>query len=201
MIKQEINQKILQKIDNENRFQYSKKVSGRERKDEDKMMTEMKDALHTILENTAEQVAMEQTLRKQIDEIYQKQADMVNGLMEPKFRSCSYEEKSLTLSFPVLEWERNRAGAMHGGMIGAAFDIVMGYLTRYLAEQNFAPTISLETVYLRPVPVGDTLVICARANLAGRKLTHLYGEGYLESSGKLAATATASYFNEDTSAR
>lgn len=191
----------MQKIDNENRFQYSKKVSGRERKDEDKMMTEMKDALHTVLENTAEQVAMEQTLRKQIDEIYQKQANMVNGLMEPKFRNCSYEEKSLTLSFPVLEWERNRAGAMHGGMIGAAFDIVMGYLTRCLAEQNFAPTISLETVYLRPVPVGDTLVICARANLAGRKLTHLYGEGYLESSGKLAATATASYFNEDTSVR
>jgi acyl-coenzyme A thioesterase PaaI-like protein len=196
-----MNQKIMQKIDNETRFQYSKKVSGRERKDGDKIMIEMKNELETVLEKTAEQVAMEQTLRMQIDEIYEKQANMVNGLMEPKFRECSYEEKSLTLCFPVLEWERNRAGAMHGGMIGAAFDIAMGYLTRYLAGQNFAPTISLETVFLRPVPMGDTLVICVRANLAGRKLTHLYGEGYLESSGKLAATATASYFNEDTSER
>ncbi len=145
------------------------------------------------------QKEMEDTLRGQVEEIYTKQADIVNGMMRPEFSSCSYEEKSLTLRFPILEWEKNRVGVMHGGMIGAAFDIVMGYLTRFLTGQNFVPTISLETVYIRPVPVGDTLVICAKANLAGKRLTHLYGEAYLQSNGKLAATATASYFNENTS--
>lgn len=144
---------------------------------------------------------MEQAFKAEISEIYEKQASYVNGMMKPEFAECNFEDKTLTLSFPILEWEKNRVGVMHGGVVGVAFDIAMGFLTRFLADQSFAPTISLETVFIRPISIGETLLVRVKANLAGRKLTHLYGEAFLKSSGKLAATATASYFNENTSRR
>lgn len=128
-------------------------------------------------------------------------SNSVNAMMAPEFVECCYDEQTLTLAYPVLEWEKNRAGYMHGGLIAAAFDIATGLLARFLAGQKFAPTIQLETVFIRPIPIGDTLVVRVKTNLAGKKLTHLYGEGFIKSTGKLAATATASFFNEDTTSR
>ena len=149
--------------------------------------------------NALNQKSMEAALKAQVSEVYVKQEFIVNGMMKPEFVDCSFEEKTLTLSFPVLEWEKNRVGSMHGGIVGAAFDIAMGFLTRFLIGESFAPTINLETVFIRPIPIGDILVIHVKTNLSGRKLTHLYGEAFIKSSGKLAATATSSYLNENTS--
>ena len=148
-----------------------------------------------------DQRTMETTIKAEIEKMYHNQSDSVNAMMKPEFVECSFERKMLTMTFPVLEWEKNRVGAMHGGMIATAFDIAFGLLTRFLARQNFTPTIQLETVFLRPIPIGDAFVVHVKANLAGRKLTHLYGEGFVKSTGKLAATATSSYFNEDTNQR
>lgn len=148
-----------------------------------------------------DQRTMENSIKAEIEKMYHNQSDSVNAMMKPEFAECSLEGKSLTIAFPVLEWEKNRVGAMHGGMIAAAFDIAFGLLARFLAGQNFAPTIQLETVFLRPIPIGEVFVIHAKTNLAGRKLTHLYGEGFVKSTGKLAATAASSYFNEDTNQR
>ena len=144
---------------------------------------------------------METSIKAEIGKMYRNQSDSVNAMMKPEFIECSVEGKTLTIAFPVLEWEKNRVGAMHGGMIATAFDIVFGLLARFLAGQNFAPTIQLETVFIRPIPIGDVFIVRVKANLAGRKLTHLYGEGFVKSTGKLAATATSSYLNEDTNQR
>lgn len=146
----------------------------------------------------SEQSNMEDVLKSEIEKMYINQGTSVNGMMQPEFVRCNSAEKTLAVAFPVLEWEKNRVGYMHGGIIATAFDIATGLLARYLAGENFAPTIQLETVFLRPVPMGDVLEVRVKTNLAGRKLTHLYCEGYLRSTGKLAATATASYFNENT---
>ena len=133
--------------------------------------------------------------------MYRNQGTSVNGMMQPELIGCNFEEKTLTIAFPVLEWEKNRVGYMHGGIIAAAFDIATGLLARYFAGENFAPTIQLETVFIRPIAMGDIFEVKVKTNLAGRKLTHLYCEGFLKSTGKLAATATASYLNEDTSGK
>ncbi|MDD3170024.1 MAG: PaaI family thioesterase [Eubacteriales bacterium] len=148
--------------------------------------------------NTAGQTDMENEIKSEIEKMYLNQSGSVNAMMEPEFVECSIDEKTLTLEFPVLEWEKNRVGYMHGGMIAAAFDIVTGLLARFLAGQSFAPTIQLETVFIRPIPLGDVFVVRVKTNLAGRKLTHIYGEGYIKSTNKLAATVTSSYYNEDT---
>lgn len=147
------------------------------------------------------QTDMENEIKSEIEKMYLNQRGSVNAMMEPAFVVCSFEDKTLTLDFPVLEWEKNRVGYMHGGMIAAAFDIVTGLLARFFAGQSFAPTIQLETVFIRPIPIGEVFRVRVKTNLAGRKLTHLYGEGFIKSTGKLAATATSSYFNENTASQ
>ena len=128
------------------------------------------------------QAQMEERIRHEIEVYLTQQAESINGLMQPEFVECSAADKTLTLAFPVLEWQKNRVGMMHGGAIAAAFDIATGLLARYLAAESFTPTIQLETVFIRPIPLGETLVITVKTNLSGGKLTHLYCEGVLSSS-------------------
>lgn len=126
------------------------------------------------------------------------QKDTMNGLMKGSPAGCSYKDKTLTFEFPVQKWQANRVGNMHGGMICTAFDLTIAALARFYAKENFAPTISLDVKYVRPVSVGDTLVVCAKATATGRRITQLTGEAYSKSTGKLVATAASVYMNVDT---
>ncbi|WP_027399743.1 PaaI family thioesterase [Anaerovorax odorimutans] len=144
------------------------------------------------------QKKMEEVARASVNEVYEKQVGRVNHLMEPKFIGCSYEDQSVSIGFPILEWELNRVGILHGGALGAMFDFTLGILTRFYAGLNFSPTISLETTFLKSIPFKDELIVKGRVVYLGRNITHLYGEAYIKSSGKLAATAKASYMNIDT---
>lgn len=144
------------------------------------------------------QAALEQHCR---DTIYQNnvlQKDTMNGMMKGEWSGCSFEDKTLTFEFPVQQWQANRVGNMHGGAICTAFDLTIAALARFYAKENFAPTINLDVNYIRPVVMGDTLVITARATSTGRRITQLTAEAKIGSSGKLAATATSIYMNADT---
>ncbi|MCB6367865.1 PaaI family thioesterase, partial [Intestinibacillus massiliensis] len=101
---------------------------------------------------------------------------------------CSYEEKSISLGFPVLEWQANRAGMMHGGAICIAFDMTAAAIARFCAGKNYAPTISLDVKYIRPIKLGDTLIVTAKATAAGRRITQIVCEAVSKDTGKLAAT-------------
>ena len=52
--------------------------------------------------------------------------------------------------------------------------------------------------YVRPVKVGDVMVIKATATATGRRITQLTGEAYSKDSGKLVATEASVYMNVDT---
>lgn len=145
---------------------------------------------------TGRQADMESQIRSQIEDMNSIQKNSVNGMMKPEFVECSHDEKWLAVAFPVQEWEKNRAGTMHGGIIAVAFDLTAGLLTHFFMNENLLPTIQLETVFLRPVPIGDVFVVRAKINMAGKKLIHLYCEGIVKSTGKLAATATTSRYSE-----
>lgn len=112
----------------------------------------------------------------------------VNGLLEPVYVGCSFEEGTVTLSFKVLKWETNRIGIMHGGVTAAAFDYVMGVLARFYAETNFSPTVSLEVKYIRPVELCDTLIVKAKVISKGRKVIHVTAEGMSQSTGKIVSS-------------
>lgn len=165
---------------------------------------EMKMYEHTgelIKKQQEKQREMESYLEKTMIENNVNQKDSVNGMMKSENKGCSAEDLSLSLGFPVQPWQANRAGMMHGGMICTAFDITAAALARYCAGENYAPTVSLDVKYIRPVQLGDTLIVTAKATAAGKRLTQLVCEAHSQNTGKLAATAATVYLNVDTSTK
>lgn len=137
---------------------------------------------------------VEQTLHENNVE----QKETVNGMMRSERVSCSFADKTITFGFPVQPWQVNRVGNMHGGIICTAFDLTIAALARFYAGENFAPTISLDVKYVRPVKVGDMLHVTARATSTGRRITQIVCEAYSKETGKLAATGASVYMNVDT---
>lgn len=144
------------------------------------------------------QKQMEEYLEKTMYENNVQQEQTVNGRMKSIKIGCCSDENSITLGFPVQEWQANRGGMMHGGMICTAFDITAAAVARFCAGENYAPTISLDVKYIRPVQVGDTLLVTARATAAGRRITQIVCQAESKNTGKLAATAATVYMNVDT---
>lgn len=144
------------------------------------------------------QQTMERYLDKTMYENNEQQKETVNGRMRSVRIGCSYEDTSITLGFPVQEWQANRGGMMHGGMICTAFDITAAAIARFCAGENYAPTISLDVKYIRPVQIGDQLIVTAKATAAGKRITQIVCEARSKNTGKLAATAASVYMNVDT---
>lgn len=144
------------------------------------------------------QKLMETHVEKTLYENNVQQKDTLNGMMKGKAAGCSFEEKSLSFAFPVQQWQANRVGNLHGGIICTAFDITIAALARFYAGENFAPTVSLDVKYVRPVEVGDELVVVAKATATGKRITQLTAEAVSGKSGKLVATAASVYLNVDT---
>ena len=124
------------------------------------------------------QVLLEESIRGDIAQMYA-ESHTFNGLMKPELIECSYEEKSITAAFPVMEWQKNRAGYMHGGLIALHLILRWACYHEALLSKN-AATIMLDTVFIRQIPVGDTFIVKAKANHDGKTLTHLYGEGFIK---------------------
>lgn len=114
-------------------------------------------------------------------------------MLKPKFYSYDPEARSSTLEFPVLEWELNGNKVMHGGNIASAFDVSLGMLANVVSNNHFAPTTNLSINYIKPIHFEDSLLVTAKLTSIGHKLITLSGEGRLKSSGKIAATAMATY--------
>lgn len=119
---------------------------------------------------------MEAFLEKTMEENNVVQEKTMNGMMRSENMGCSFEDKTISLAFPVQEWQANRAGMLHGGIICSAFDMTLAAVARFYAGKNFAPTVSLDVKYIRPVEIGDTLIITAKATAAGKRITQLTGE-------------------------
>lgn len=124
-----------------------------------------------------------------------KKPDTMNALMHPEFVDCDFEEATLTLAYKAEAWMSNPVGMMHGGNTAAAADITMGILTYILAGQVMPPTITMQVTYLRPIPIGSTLVVKARADSVGKTKAALVADMWLEGQpNKRCATATGVYY-------
>ena len=144
------------------------------------------------------QKRLEAHVDKTVEENNILQRDRINGMMKSEKVGCSFEDKTITFGFPVQPWQANRVGNLHGGMICTAFDLTIAALARFYAGENFAPTISLDVKYVRPVKVGDTMLVTAKATATGRRITQLTCEAYSRETGKLVATGASVYMNVDT---
>lgn len=101
------------------------------------------------------------------------------------------ENRVLHSHFTVTAAHQGAPGLAHGGILAAAFDEALGAAVGNLLQRP-AVTGRLETDFVRPVPVGSTLLITARIDgVAGRKL-YASAEGRLDTAdGPVALRARA----------
>ncbi|GEL22093.1 thioesterase [Pseudonocardia sulfidoxydans NBRC 16205] len=100
------------------------------------------------------------------------------------------DDLTLTCAFEITDAHQGAPGLVHGGIVAAAFDEMMGALQSFFREP--AVTASLTTQYRKPIPVGATLHMRARVDSReGRKLWTSV-EGRLDTpDGPVAADGTA----------
>ena len=142
-------------------------------------------------ENETEQAFMEQVLSGVFSQESEEMRGRINDKLAPQFSGCSAESKSLSVSFTAEEWMLNPNGTLHGGLLNTTIDIVMSVLSRYLAKKRIMVTVQLSTNFLRPIQRGDTFVVQATADHAGRRSVIQHAQVTIAGSDKLAATATA----------
>ncbi|SDC91817.1 PaaI family thioesterase [Actinokineospora iranica] len=101
--------------------------------------------------------------------------------------------------FTVTEAHQGAPGLAHGGLLACAFDEALGTTVGNLLRKP-AVTGKLETDFLRPVPVGTTLVIDAHLDgIAGRKV-YVSAEGRMDTDdGPVAVRARALFVLVDLS--
>ena len=117
----------------------------------------------------------------------------ISELMNPSLTACSEKEQTITIEFPVLEWQLNEHDTMHAGLIATAFDEALGIFAAYLGNGKSTVSINISLNYLKPVPMNDSILITAKATSLGRKLITVSGECHLKSNGLLTNTALATF--------
>lgn len=146
--------------------------------------------------NRSKELFRQENLEKGINEIFDIKspaAVKVSKLMEATVIECSESQHSITVEYPVLEWQQNYSGSMHGGLISTAFDEAFGNFAYYLANGKAVVTANISLNFQKPVPFGDSLVITARATSNGRKLITISGEGRLKSTGKITNSSIMTF--------
>lgn len=140
------------------------------------------------------QLQMEEHVKKMLSNIRENMADTILGMLQGEFVECSYEEASVTLSFPAMRWERNPINLMQGGVVATILDFALACLATYYGSEK-AVTVSLQTSYLRGCPIDGRLVVKARATKTGRTMIHAAAECWEEKTpDKTVATCVGVYY-------
>jgi acyl-coenzyme A thioesterase PaaI-like protein len=104
--------------------------------------------------------------------------DQAGGL---GMRAVAGEDLTVRAEFVVSSAHQGAPGLIHGGLLAAAFDEVLGALNWLVGAP--AVTARLETDFRAPVPVGSTVVIVASIRgVSGRKVygsaqAHIVADG------------------------
>ena len=139
-------------------------------------------------------VSTEQWLKTELDFINRDMAHTLNGRMKAALESCSDEERELTLRFPLLDWEVNGLGTLHGGMVNTMMDLTMSMVVYCFSRKSIPPTVSMTANYLRPVPMdGGYVLIRSRLTSLGKRNATAYCEAVVPATGKTACTAIGTY--------
>jgi len=86
------------------------------------------------------------------------------------------EPGCITVTFEIRKDMANPMDTLHGGVIAAMFDEVMGITTYALDLPVFYPTVSLHVDYFYPALLGETVTVAARAVRQGKTYVHLEAE-------------------------
>jgi len=111
------------------------------------------------------------------------------SFLDMKAEIISYiKNKSISVSFPVMQNQTNPMGNMQGGYIAAAFDNAYGPLS-YLVAKKPTTTIDMNIQYIRGVAIDQKVIVTANVEAKGFSTIHMTAEMKTEK-GKLLATST-----------
>ncbi len=121
----------------------------------------------------------------------EKQKTGFNELLGIRF--CGGEKGHYQLELTVGPEHCHEAGLVHGGVYLSLLDTVMSRSIRTLFEAScYAPTMSLNTNFFRPIGAG---IIYADGSVVNHSRRTAFVEGSLrEGSGKLLAQGSANFF-------
>lgn len=102
------------------------------------------------------------------------------------------EGLTLTGEFTVSPLQQGAPGLAHGGLLGAAFDEVMGAANWLLMAP--AVTARLEVDFAAPVPVGETLYLRAEVVAVQGRKVYTIASGHLGGPGGVLATTARGLF-------
>lgn len=133
---------------------------------------------------------LKEYVEKKLKFIAEEEPGTLNDIMKPCFYGGEEGQQCVKIKYPILDWERNGLGTLHGGMISTMMDFTMSLGVQYFAGSTIPPTVSLTINFIRPVPVDGGIVISCKVTSIGRKIGTAYCEAVIPGSGKTAATAT-----------
>lgn len=122
-----------------------------------------------------------------------KGSSRVSQMMDPSLVAFDRDKHSITIEFPVLEYQLNEHDTMHAGFIAAAFDEAFGIFAAYLGEGKPNVSINISLNYIKPIPMGDSIRVTAKATSLGRRILTITGECHLSSNGLLTNTGLATF--------
>ncbi len=131
---------------------------------------------------------------KVLDREVKSKPDEFDARLQAKYIECNGDDLSITIEFPVLPWEANYVGILHGGVTCAMLDHTAGVCAICFRDE-WAPTVDLDVHFLRKAEVGDTLISKAEIEFFGHRIVHMRATLTSKTSGKTVATALATYLN------
>lgn len=117
----------------------------------------------------------------------------LNARLDAALEDCDDATQTLTLRYPLQDWQVNGLGTLHGGMINTMMDLTMSMAVYCFSRQTIPPTVSMTTNYLRPVPMDGSVLIRARLTSLGKRNATAYCEAIVPATGKVACTAVGTY--------
>jgi uncharacterized protein (TIGR00369 family) len=103
---------------------------------------------------------------------------------------------SLEFAYTVRKEMTNPAGTLHGGVIAAIMDDIMGATMYSLEETHFKITVNLSVDYFYPAREGEKVIARSSVIKEGNTLLNAACELYHEN-GKLMARGSSNLFNSN----
>ena len=139
---------------------------------------------------------MEDIVRRRIAEVSTIAPGSIGDQMAYRLLTYSPEHQEYILQCKTLDWMRNAAGTLHGGMCATVVDQAMGFIAYCVKPgEGIAPTVQMQVNYQRPLIPGEDVRIRVRVISVTKSLMHLYAEAAVASEpDKICLTSTGVYF-------
>lgn len=140
-----------------------------------------------------EKMTTEAWLRQELAFINETMAHTLNGRLGAELESCDDATQTVTLRFPLEDWQVNGLGTLHGGMSYTMMDLAMSIAVYCFSRQSIPPTVSMTVNYLHAVPMEGSVLVKTHLTSLGRRNATAYCEAIIPGSGKVACTAIGTY--------